>query len=180
LAPRDDDVRAALEMAEAGKLADAAKRLQGAIARIDRDAALQDHDRARVARSAAGRSACRGCAPQYGVLAAWADQRLPRGITGSSAGQAEILPTRTGARPSAALFFEAGRSAPGARAPSAWSGAASDKPFAAISWRARMDEKRAASTESRAGYRRLTDIRPVPPPRWSSRSAAEVGTMLEL
>jgi hypothetical protein len=42
-----------------------------------------------------------------------------------------------------------------------------------------MKKRRGLDDEAEQAYRKVTDIRPVPPPRWVIASAAEVGTMLE-
>lgn len=188
--PRDPDVRSALESAERGELASAAKRLERAIVRIDRDAALEDRMLAHALlgrRQLALRRAAAARREYDKVLAAWADpEAAAKTITASGADESDGH-RRLGQALTAlgeARFFEAGQKRAKALAlrPPAFAGTPSDEAIrrhvvtAVAAW---MKKRRALDDEAERAYREVTDIRPVPPPRWVIASAAEVGTMLE-
>jgi tetratricopeptide (TPR) repeat protein len=190
LTPRDEDVRVALEDAEAGKLAAAARRLKGALARIERAAALEDR---MIARALLGRRQLElrqlpAARREYAeVLAAWADPVVAQQtVMSSSADETEGL-RRLGLALTAlgeAYFFEAGQKRQKALAlkPPPFTGKASDEAIRqhvltdVAAW---IKKRRALDEEAEQAYRKVIEIRPVPPPRWVIASAAEVGTMLE-
>ena len=188
--PADADVRAALESAEAGKLAAADARLRRAIARIDRDAALEDRmlAHALLGRRQRERGSDAGARREYGkVLAEWTDPAsATKTILAGSSDDPRAL-RRVGQALSAvgeALFFEAGQKRAKALAlrPPTLSGNASDDAIrrhiatAVASW---MSKRRALDDAAEQAYQKVLAIQPMPPPRWVIASASEVGTMLE-
>jgi tetratricopeptide (TPR) repeat protein len=188
--PSDPDVRAAFLDAEGGLTAAAAARLTKNIARIDKQASLEDRmlAHALIGRRFRTKGNAAAAKREYDkVLAAWADpMQATKTIVGDHAGEREAM-RRVGQALTAvgeALFAEAEQKRKKALAlhVPAFKGAATDdavKKYLMNSVADWMRKRRALESDAQEAYKKVLAIQPVPPPRWVIASAVQVGTMLE-
>lgn len=187
---RDARVAAAQAKAEGGKLAEAAAELGRSMARIDREAPLEDRMLAHALvgrRHSERKDLVRARAEYQQVRAAWSDPEQAT-KTIMSAGPDEAQGHRRLGQAltvvGEALFFDATQRRRQALAlrPPVLLGAASDPAIRdhlaqrVLPW---VQKRRSLGAEAEAAYRKILDLQPVPPPRWVIAAASEVGTMIE-
>jgi len=188
--PSDAGVAAARAKAESGKLAEAAAELSRVMARVDREAPLEDRvlAHALVGRRHAEKKDVKKARVEYQqVLAAWSDpEKAVKTIMGAAPDEAQAL-RRLGQALTAvgeALFFEAEQKRATALAlrPPPFSGTASDegiRDHLAQRVRPWMQKRRVLEGEASAAFRKILELQPAPPPRWVVAAASEVASMQE-
>jgi hypothetical protein len=187
--PTDTDVAAAAHDADAGQHAAVVRRLRGAIARIDREAPLDERllAHALYGRSLEARHDHRGALREYArVVDAWKDPvAAAREITGGSEDDGFSM-KRMGRALNAVgegLFFAARekKKVADAAKPPPYAGPRTQEAvgkFVATKVKDWIQKRRGLVDDAEREFRKVLELQPVPPPLWVVASAAEVGDML--
>jgi hypothetical protein len=187
--PTDPDVAAARKDADEAKHAAVVRRLRAAMARIQREAPLDERllAHALLGRSLEARHDHRGAQREYArVVEAWKDPGVAaREITGRAEDEGVAL-KRVGRALNAvgeALYFAARdkKKLADAARPPVYAGPRTQpavSKFINTKIRDWMQKRKALVADAQREFLKVIELKPAPPPLWVVASAAEVGQML--